>query len=291
MVRVVVLWIGVVVFGLLARDVIGEIPVLVNLRSGALVLVGTLIAGLLSVPVAALRDFLHSLRASLQRKTHDLDGLILQIVTLARLQRICDIRELSVRIQALENRFLRLGMQQVLDTQDRQQVEEVLDREISQYLCRLQSHLAAINNFSRLAPVFGFVGTIIGLINVLNHMSDTSQIGYGMAISLLTTFYGLLLANFLFVPLAGKLAAYIQRETLRMNIIIDGVLAICDGRMPLEISHRLQSHIETDGGSATHGAAQPSDPGANGVRRSVNKVFRLRDKALDGVIDHQGFAP
>lgn len=258
MVRASILWIGMVVFGLLARDVIGDIPLMVNLKSGALVLVGTLIGGLLSVPVTTFRDFLRSLSLSLKRKAPDLDGLILQIVTLARLQRVCDVRELSARIKALENNLLRQGLQQHLDTQDRQQVEEVMEREISQYLSRLQSHLTALNNFTRLAPVFGFVGTIIGLINVLNHMGDASQIGYGMAISLLTTFYGLLLANFLFVPLVGRLAAHIQRETLRLNIVFEGVLAICDGRMPLEISHRLQSYCETDGGSPA--AVEPFRP-------------------------------
>lgn len=260
MVRASILWIGMVVFGLLARDVIGDIPLMVNLKSGALVLVGTVIGGLLSVPVTTFRDFLRSMSLSLKRKSPDLDGLILQIVTLARLQRVCDVRELSARIKALENNLLRQGLQQHLDTQDRQQVEEVMEREISQYLSRLQSHLTALNNFTRLAPVFGFVGTIIGLINVLNHMGDASQIGYGMAISLLTTFYGLLLANFLFVPLVGRLAAHIQRETLRLNIVFEGVLAICDGRMPLEISHRLQSYCETDGGSPARAAAEPFRP-------------------------------
>jgi len=258
MVRASLLCIGIVAFAILAKDIIGEISVMVNLKSAALVLAGTLIGGLLSVPVTAFRSFLESIATSLKRKTSDLNGLILQIVALARLQRVCDIRELSVRIKALENPFLRMGLQQVLDKRDRRLVEEGLEREISIYLARLQSHLATLNNFTRLAPVFGFVGTIIGLINILNHIGDATQIGHGMAISLLTTFYGLLLANLLFVPLAGKLAAYIQQETLGLNLIIEGVLAICDDVAPLEISHRLQAYVETDDGPPLRPATQPS---------------------------------
>jgi chemotaxis protein MotA len=246
MIRTLILWIGIVAFAILAKDIIGEISIAVNIKSGALVLAGTLIGGLLSVPVSAFHSFWQSISVSLKRKASDLDGLILQIVALARLQRVCDIREMSVRIKALENPFLRMGLQQVLDNRDRQLVEENMEREMSLYLSRLQRHLGTINNFTRLAPVFGFVGTIIGLIKVLNHIGDTTQIGHGMAISLLTTFYGLLLANFLFVPIAGKLTAYIHGETLKLNIIIEGVLAICDEITPLEISHRLQAYIETD---------------------------------------------
>lgn len=247
MVRASVLWIGMMVFGLLARDVIGEIPLLVNLKSGVLVLVGTLIGGLLSVPVTNFKDFLHQIWVSLKPRPTNLSGLIVQIAAQARLHRVSNIRELSVGIKAVKNPFLRRGLQQVLDNKDRKQVEESMEKEISLYLSRLESHLTTIRSFARLAPVFGFVGTIIGLINVLNSMGDATQIGHGMAIALLTTFYGLLVANFIFAPLAGKLTAHIQRETLMVNIVIEGVVAICDQRAPLEISYSLQAYIETDG--------------------------------------------
>jgi chemotaxis protein MotA len=221
-----------------------------------LVLVGTLIGGLLSVPVTAFGDFLQQIWVSLKPRPSNLSGLIVQIAAHARLQRVSNIRERSAGIEAVENPFLRRGLQQVLDNQDRKEVEESMEKEISLYLSRLDSHLATIRTFVRLAPVFGFVGTIIGLINVLNNMGDATQIGHGMAIALLTTFYGLLLANFLFAPLAGKLAAHIQRETLMVNIVIEGVAAICDQRTPLEISYRLQAYIETDG-KATDASTDP----------------------------------
>ncbi len=246
MLRGMLLWIGMMIFGFLARDIVGEIPLLVNLKSGALVLAGTLIGGLLSIPVGGFRDFAGSIAASLKRRSTDLDGLIRQIAGQARLHRLCDLRELSVRVSTVDDPFLRRGLRKVLDNGERGQLEESMEKEIALHLSTLRSHLTAINHFTRLAPVFGFVGTIIGLINVLNHMGDASQIGHGMAISLLTTFYGLLLANFLFVPLAGKLNAHIQRETLRLNIVIEGVLAIRDERPALEIAHRLQSYIRTD---------------------------------------------
>ena len=247
MIRGMVLWGSMLAFCVFAQDVIGDIPVLVNLKSLFLVLLGTLVGGFLSIPVNAFAGFQQSVFTSLKRHVSDPEALIQQIVVIARLHRVMDIRELAKRYRTLENPFLRRGLLCLLDQNDRTRIEETMEKEISLYLSRLQSHLAAVHQFARLAPVFGFVGTIIGLINVLNHMGDTTQIGHGMAISLLTTFYGLLLANFLFTPLAGKLDAHIQRETLTLNIVIEGVLAICDECMPTEISHRLLSYVETGG--------------------------------------------
>jgi len=244
MIKGSVLWVGILVFGMVAGDVIGDIPVLVNLKSAVLVLAGTLIGGLLSAPVNTVGGLIHNISTSLNRKLTDPEDLIRQIASLARLRRTLGIRELSARYAAVENPFLRQALLQVLDQRNRQQTEDGMEKKISLYLSGLQSHLAVIQYFVKLAPVFGFVGTIIGLINVLNHMGDASQIGYGMAISLLTTFYGLLLANFLFAPLAGKLAVHIQRETVALNIIIEGVMAIYDECVPVEITHRLLSYVE-----------------------------------------------
>lgn len=246
MVKGSILWIGIMVFGVLAGDIVGDIPVWVNLRSALLVFVGTMIGGFLSAPFGSLASFITNLSASLRRKTFDPHELIRQIIGMAKIQRSLDIRELSKRYEAVENTFLRRGLLQVLDHHDRNQIEERMEKECFLYLSNLQSHLAVIQYFIKLAPVFGFVGTIVGLISVLNHMGDPTQIGYGMAISLLTTFYGLLLGNLLFAPLSGKMAVHIQAETLMLNIIIDGVLAISDGQVPMEITNKLSSYIDKD---------------------------------------------
>lgn len=246
MIRGSILWAGIMAFCMFAHDVIGDVPVLVNLKSFSLVFLGTLIGGFLSIPVNALAGFQQSMVSSFKRQGAGPEALIQQIVAIARLHRVLDIRELIKRYHKLENPFLRRGLLHLLDQSDRPRIEESMEKEISLYLSRLQAHLGAVHHFVRLAPVFGFVGTIIGLINVLNHMGEASQIGHGMAVSLLTTFYGLLVANFLFTPLAGKLAAYIQRETLTLNIVIEGVLAICDGCLSTEVSHRLLAYVETD---------------------------------------------
>ncbi len=224
----------------------GDIPIWLNIKSGGLVFLGTLIGGTMAFPVHTLRGLFSSFRNSLKPKPKPVDDLIRQIIALARLYRVAGLNEMNRKVNALSNLVLRRGLQMVLDHQDRNRVELLLEKEIHLYLDQLQAQLNVINRLSRLAPIFGFVGTIIGLINVLNHIGDPSQIGQGMAAALLTTFYGLLFANFLFLPIAGKFADYSRREALILNVVYDGVVAICDQRPPLEIAHHLKSYAEAD---------------------------------------------
>ncbi len=211
-----------------------------------MVFVGTLVGGLLAVPVHTLRGFFTSLFSSLKPNPATIEDLIRQITSLARLQRVAGLSEMNRKINAVQNPVLRRGFQMILDYHDRQRVEMMLEKEVNLYLDQLQTQLNVINRLARLAPVFGFVGTIIGLINVLNHIGSSVQIGQGMATALLTTFYGLLFANFLFLPIAGKFAEHIRREALVLNVVFDGVVAVCDQRPPLEIAHSLKSYAEAD---------------------------------------------
>ena len=246
MVRNCLLSIGIVFFFLFARHVMGDIPVWVNFRSGALVFIGTIVGGSLAFPVHTLRGFFTSLVDSLKPKTKTVEDLIRQIIVLARLQRVAGLGEMNRKINAVPNPVLRRGFQMILDNFDPLRVEMMLGKEINLYLDQLQTQLNVINRLARLAPVFGFVGTIIGLINVLNHIGSSAQIGQGMATALLTTFYGLLFANFLFLPIAGKFAEHIRREALMLNVVFDGVMGVCNQRPPLEIAHSLKSYAEVD---------------------------------------------
>lgn len=224
----------------------GDIPLMINFKSGAMVFLGTIVGGLLAIPVHTLRGFFTSLAGSLTPQPKNLENLIRQIVTLARLKRVAGLREMSRKIDTVTHPVLRRGFQMILDNHDRQRVEMALRKEINLYLDHLQTQFNVVNRLARLAPVFGFVGTIIGLINVLNHIGSSEQIGQGMAAALLTTFYGLLFANFLFLPIAGKFAEYIRREAMMLNVIFDGLVAVCDQRPPLEIAHHLKSYADAD---------------------------------------------
>ena len=109
-----------------------------------------------------------------------------------------------------------------------------------------QRHLGGkkiVDQMGAMAPSFGMIGTLIGLIAMLQNLDDPSGIGTGMAVALLTTFYGALLANMLFLPLAVKLDARQKEETLMREIMIEGIASIQAGDKPQMIKEKLKSYI------------------------------------------------
>ena len=94
------------------------------------------------------------------------------------------------------------------------------------------------------APAFGMIGTLIGLVQMLTTLDDPSKIGPGMAVALLTTFYGALLANLVFLPIADKLEDRSKQETLKMEIVIEGVLEVLSGGTPSSLERKLLSFLE-----------------------------------------------
>ena len=93
------------------------------------------------------------------------------------------------------------------------------------------------------APAFGMIGTLIGLVQMLQNLSSPDQIGQGMAVALLTTFYGAFAANLLFIPLAGKLGIHSKDESVVMEMILEGVCAIAQGDNPTLVRERMQAFV------------------------------------------------
>ncbi|MHC4706091.1 MAG: motility protein A, partial [Planctomycetota bacterium] len=93
------------------------------------------------------------------------------------------------------------------------------------------------------APAFGMIGTLIGLIQMLRSLNSPEDIGGGMAVALLTTFYGALTANLIFLPLAGKLALYSKAETTAMEMVVEGACAIAKGDSPTAVREKMQAFV------------------------------------------------
>jgi chemotaxis protein MotA len=118
-----------------------------------------------------------------------------------------------------------------------------MEKEYELLFSRKESQVNMLNTLAKIAPVLGFVGTIIGLIDVLSNMGEVGEIGRGMALALLTTFYGLLFSTFLFLPLAKRCSEENKAEASLLNIILEGVLDICDQKNSHAISYRLESYL------------------------------------------------
>ena len=172
-------------------------------------------------------------------------NLIRQMEQLARIRRIYGPRDLDEAAESLEDPFLRKGIELVADEYDRIDIQAVMEKEFEFHYNAMSTRVSILATLAKLATAFGFVGTIIGLINVLNHLGSPEQIGQGMALALLTTFYGLLFSNFLFLPLSKKMSEHGKMELNRLSLILEGVMDISSKKNPKAISHRLYSYVQT----------------------------------------------
>lgn len=150
---------------------------------------------------------------------------------------------------ALENQkpgdaFSAKAIRYLSDGLDEKLISELLDKDIRQ---TLQRHTVGQNVFRGMgasAPAFGMIGTLIGLVQMLGSMSDPASIGPAMAIALLTTLYGLLFANFVFLPLSKKLTEHLKAESMMLYIILEGVIDISNDKNSKAVAYRLNSFMK-----------------------------------------------
>lgn len=150
---------------------------------------------------------------------------------------------LEKELPEANDQFLVKGLQMVIDGQNEEIVEDQLAMEIQYLQERHQTGKKILEFMGASAPAFGMIGTLIGLIQMMGTLEDPSQIGAGMAVALITTFYGAFLANLVFIPLAGKLGIRSKRETLLREMIVEGVLGIVRGQSPTEVRERMQAFV------------------------------------------------
>jgi len=169
--------------------------------------------------------------------------LIQNMVNYAAINRRDGALALEQEIPKLSNLFFARGLQMLVDGQDAENIRQLMSPEI-QYLQDRHSRGKKILEFMGSAcPAFGMIGTLIGLIQMLRSLESPESIGAGMAVALITTFYGALTANLIFIPLAGKLGIYSKAETTAMEMILEGVCAIAQGDNPTIVRERMQVFV------------------------------------------------
>ncbi|VAW20026.1 Flagellar motor rotation protein MotA [hydrothermal vent metagenome] len=143
----------------------------------------------------------------------------------------------------LDDPNLKKGAQFIADGYDLKFIKESMELARDQYLTRLTEGQRVFKTLGDAAPAFGMIGTLIGLVQMLANMDDPSKIGPAMAIALLTTLYGAVLANLICLPISDKLTAKLGVEEINQTLIIDGIVAIRDGKSPALIREMLISYL------------------------------------------------
>jgi chemotaxis protein MotA len=231
---------GIVVATLIDGNALGP---LIAPSSFMLVMVATLGAGVMAYQVRELTTMPRSALKAVRSDAPDLQRTITLLGQLADTARRQGMLALESRLEEVDDRFLSDGVQLLVDGADEEVVRETMEIEIA---ATDERHRNAIGFFKALggyAPTFGMVGTVIGLINMLGNLEDPSQLGRGMALALMTTFYGVLLANLVFNPLATRLERLNETELAVLDVALDGLLTIRRGASPRGVIERLESYL------------------------------------------------
>lgn len=166
-----------------------------------------------------------------------------QIREMARILHDHGPRELEKTARRLDNPFLRQGIGMVTDGYAAADIRRVLERNFEIYLSGKEVRAAILGSLGRLAQSFGFIGTIIGLMLVLGNLGDKAEIGAGVSMALFTTLYGLLFANFLYLPLHRAYLEKIRAEYHQFLVIAEGVAGMAAGECSQRIYHKLTNSL------------------------------------------------
>ncbi len=170
----------------------------------------------------------------------DTVSLVQTIVSFAEKARREGLLALEADAAELDNEFLKKSIQLVVDGTDPELVKGILDTEIGILEARHSANKALLDSMAELAPAFGMLGTLIGLIQMLGNLTDPDALGPGMAVALVTTFYGSFIANAFSIPLAKKLSSRSADEVLSMELMVEGVLSIQAGENPRIVEEKLK---------------------------------------------------
>lgn len=242
-----------------------------NLPGLAIVLTGTMAAMFISYPLKEVVRVVRLVGLVFRREDNHLRDDIQELVDMARLWFKGDVRAVERALEKTRNPFLRTGIQLVIANTKEQEILDLLRWRIARLKAREHAEAQIFRTLAAYAPAFGMLGTLVGLVNMLEVMDGGSlaDIGPRMAVALLTTFYGILLANLVFKPIAVKLERRTEERLIAMNMVLEGVSLISRRRLPSFIEETLNSfmthhpdEIRDDGEPAP--AIDPMQDGSHG---------------------------
>jgi chemotaxis protein MotA len=221
----------------------GGWQVFIHLPSMAITMGGMLCATLIHFSLPQLLAIFSVVKKTIVAKIPPQSELIQKMVNFAAINRRDGALALEQEIPTIRDLFFVKGMQMLVDGQNSEMIRELLSLEIQYLQDRHSTGKKILEFMGAAAPAFGMIGTLIGLVQMLRNLESPDSIGAGMAVALLTTFYGALTANLVFIPLAGKLGIYSKAETTSKEMIVEGVCSIAEGDNPTTVREKMQAFI------------------------------------------------
>jgi chemotaxis protein MotA len=238
--------IGVLVaFGMVLMGIVSGSPLklFVDIPSVLITVGGTFGIIFINYPlkdVVGVFGVIRNVFLSQRREIHTLIPMFVDFATQARREGILTLESAT---EDLKDPFFKQGLELVIDGLEPQAIREILETEIEHIEQRHIRGADILNSIGMYAPAMGMVGTLIGLVQMLQSMSDPSSIGPSMAVAIITTFYGAIMANLIALPMAGKLTTRSREEVVEKGMIIEGIMSISAGDNPRIMERKLHSYL------------------------------------------------
>ena len=221
----------------------GSLGPFINVPSMMIVGGGTIAAVLIKYPMKSVFGLMPIIRKTMFMQDYSLPAEIERFSEFAKVAKREGLLALEQKCQNIDEPYLTKALQLLVDGTGADALRTVMETEIDNIKERHNTAKGILESMGAAAPAFGMIGTLIGLITMLQQLDDPSTIGIGMATALITTFYGVLLANLLFFPLAGKLEGRSKEETVAKELMMEGVLSLQAGDSPYILTDKLQAFV------------------------------------------------
>ncbi len=235
-------------FGLVAIAIVmgGGVSLFINVPALMIVMGGTLGATMINYPLRDVFGVFKVVKKTIFTKKISTSELIRGFMGFAKKSRKEGILALESDMKNVRDEFLKKGIQLSIDGLEPQEIQDILETEVGFIRTRHQLGAEVFTTMGTYAPALGMIGTLIGLVQMLQTLDDPGSIGPAMAVALLTTFYGSIMANIMCLPLAGKLRARSKEEVLAREMTIRGIISLSNGDNPRILGQKLLAFLSPD---------------------------------------------
>ncbi|MFP4010159.1 MAG: motility protein A [Spirochaetaceae bacterium] len=222
----------------------GNLANYLNLPSVLIVIFGSFSAMIVANPLTRMLGIMRYVRNAVRVPDWQEQRIIEELVRFADKARKEGLLALEDDLETIEDEFMRKGIRLVVDGTDPEIIKNILYNDLGQLQERHETGIKIFDDWGKIAPAFGMIGTLAGLIAMLANLGgDQSAIGSGMALALITTMYGAIFANLVLIPVRSKLEGHDKAETRAKEIIVEGVLSIQSGDNPRTLGEKLVAFL------------------------------------------------
>lgn len=225
-----------------------HIGALLQPTAAIIVLGGTFGATFVSFPLPSVLRAFGDVKKCLFPTGEDPEGVIKNIIGYAAKARRNGLISLEQEAQNVKDPFTKKGISLVVDGIDPQKLRETMDIELAAFEEHAKLSAEVFEAAGGFAPTIGIIGAVLGLIHVMQNLSDSSKLGEGIAVAFVATIYGLMTANIVCIPFSTKIKQRVKQDLLRMEMVIEGLIAIQNGENPHFIEQKLRAFLPHDGG-------------------------------------------